>query len=140
AAAGAPAPRPPGTYGAGRQPARSKPPRGQNTAGFPPETAREANTRGGSIGPAPRRSQAAKSTTAAAPPASDPMISALPQPAAFARTRPHTIPKAAAVISASPGTSIAALAPKLSGTRAHSSTIATIARGTVSPQIHSQPA
>jgi hypothetical protein len=58
------------------------------------------NSRIGSSGVGARRHQLMKSTVNAAPPASEATISGLSQPAVLPRTRPQTIPKAAAVTSA----------------------------------------
>ncbi len=74
-------------------------------AALPAEKARERKKRIGTIGSAARSSQAMNATTRTSPAASDPMISRLPQPAAFPRTSPQTSPKPAPLISARPGMS-----------------------------------
>ena len=74
-------------------------------AALPAEKARERKKRIGTIGSAARSSQAMNATTSTTPAASAPMISTLPQPAAFPRTSPQTSAKRAALIRPRPGMS-----------------------------------
>ena len=67
-----------------------------------------------------------------------PSVSALPQPAPLPRTRPHTIPNAAPVISARPGRSSARSLPRDSGMRASTSGTASSPIGTLIQKIHCQ--
>ena len=107
-------------------------------ARLPAENARERNMSSGIIGATARRSQATNAATSAAPPISAPSTSALPQPAALARTRPHTSPSAPALRSPSPGRSRPTGAPRLSRMRASTSGAASRPIGTLSQKIHSQ--
>ena len=74
-------------------------------APFPAEKARERKKRIGSIGSGARNSRAMNAATRSTPAAIAPTTSRVPQPAEFPRTSPQTIPKAAALISPSPGRS-----------------------------------
>jgi hypothetical protein len=62
--------------------------------------------------------------------------SALSQPTALPRTSPQTMPKAPPVTSVNPGTSMAALGPRLSSIRVMANGIRTSAHGTLSQKIH----
>jgi len=106
---------------------------------LPAENAGERNSRAGSIGHAARRSHTAKAAAAAAPPASVPVTSRLPQPAGFSRTSPHTRPSAAALTSTSPRRSTAPPGPVASLIRLRTSGTAASATGTLSQKIHCQP-
>src|SRR5215213_9790729 len=107
-------------------------------AALPAENARERNRRSGSIGAAARSSQATNASVSSVPSASADSTSTLPQPALFARTSPHTDPKAPAVTSASPGRSRLLSGPRLSSMRASAAGTRSSATGTLSQKIHGQ--
>ena len=107
-------------------------------AALPAEKPRERNSESGSIGARARASQATKAPSSSTPAAIDATTSALPQPAALPRTRPHTMPSAAPVTSARPGMSRPASGPKLSFMRVSTSGTAISAIGTLIQKIHCQ--
>ena len=109
-----------------------------SVAALPAANAGERNRRIGSIGRRARTSQTTNAIDETTPPASVATTSRLLHPALLPRTRPHTIPSAAAVTSTSPGPSSPARGPKLSSMRPRTSGIAASPIGTLSQKIHCQ--
>ena len=89
----------------------------------------------GSIGALALSSHATNAATRTAPTASEPRISALAQPCAFPRTRPHTIPNSPALASTTPGRSSRPPGPRLSSSLRSASGTRTRPIGTLSQKI-----
>ena len=88
------------------------------------------------MGSRARTSKRTNAATISAPAASDPMTSALVQPAWLPRTSPQTMPSAPPVTSARPPASIVVSGPWLSFMRVSTNGIASRPIGTLSQKIH----
>jgi hypothetical protein len=97
------------------------------------------NSASGIAGLGARRSHDRNADTRIAPAASVASTSALPHPAASARTSAHVMASEPAAASTTPGTSIRARGPKLSLSRAGASATTASPTGTLTQKIHCQP-
>ncbi len=111
-----------------------------NATMLPAAKAGSRNSRSGTIGLATRSSQPTNTAVSSTPPTSVPMISALPQPAPFARISAQTMPNTPAVPSTRPTGSrpTAAPAPAPAGILIRISGSMTTPIGMLSQKIHCQ--